>query len=467
MMTQEVYGRDGVTCDPILAIHRGSDSYVTFHCVRERTQDDGTTKRVMVSDGAVRVEHLAGMFPEFRAELETDAYFSINGFYRHAGFGGQGRLRRIAALPHALRKFTSARYLNALYCDVDAYKIGMEPGMVVGRMLVMQDRGVVPPISIIVRSGQGVWAMWLLAAERGSDMPPKAHPHRQLLHGRLERELISRFAEFNVDKGTIDVARITRVPGSINSKCGMRVEYLFQTDGDGKLHMHTMDDVAAFLNVSTARATSPAPDPAHTARSIAAARRLAATMESRLYDFRLLWRLRRRFAEGSRNWAALVYAWLLRANKVDDATIRAEVGLLGRECRPPLDDYRVGCAIDSSKRYARITDAKIAEQLAVTSDEADIVPRFARPDPSVPVVTVTTAERRRHVLDIVTVAGRRLSAPDIVRRLASLGIVSNRMTVSRDLKLVFGSRRPASAQAPLPLKEANPVFHRECYISQG
>ena len=56
---QEVYGHDGVTCDPILAIHRGSDSYVTFHCFRDRTQD-GATKKVMVSDGAVRVEHLAG-----------------------------------------------------------------------------------------------------------------------------------------------------------------------------------------------------------------------------------------------------------------------------------------------------------------------------------------------------------------------------------------------------------------------
>ena len=295
---QQEHGHDGPTCDPILAIHRGKDSYVTLHLLRDKLQPDGTVKKVMSSDGAVRVEHLANMFPQFRAELETDAYFSINGFYRHAGFGNQGALRRITGLPHALRKSTAARYLNALYCDVDAYKIGIEPGMVVGRMLAMQDRGIIPPISIIVRSGQGVWAMWLLAAERGSDMPPKAHPHRQLLHGHLERELISRFAEFNVDKGTSDVARIARFPGSINSKCGLRVEYLFQTAGDGKVHMHTMEDVAAFLNVSTTHATRDPESGARSARSIAATRRLAATMESRLYDFRLLWRLRGRFCKG-------------------------------------------------------------------------------------------------------------------------------------------------------------------------
>src|ERR1019366_7141941 len=239
---------------------------------------------------------------------------------------------------------------------VDAYKIGIEPGMVVGRMLAMQDRGIIPPISVIVRSGQGVWALWLLIADRESNMPPKAHAHRQLLHGRLEHELIARFAEFNVDKGTSDVARIARFPGSINSKCGLRVEYLFQTAADGTLHMHMMEDVAAFLNVSTTHATRDPESGARSARSIAATKRLATTMESRLYDFRLLWRLPGRFCkgQGSRNWAALIYAWLLRANKVDDATIHSEVALLGRECRPPLDDYRVKCAIASSKRYPRL-----------------------------------------------------------------------------------------------------------------
>jgi hypothetical protein len=460
------YGLGGPTCDPILAIHRGKDSYVTFHLLRDKAEDDGTVKKVMHSDGAVRVEHLANMFPQFRTELELDSYFSINGFYKHAGFKAQGALRRIGGLPHALRNFKTARYLNGLYCDVDCYKLGVEPGVVVGRMVVMQDRGIIPPISVIVRSGQGCWALWLLIDSRESTMPPTAHAHRQLLHERLERELIARLAEFGVDTGAYDIARITRVPGSINGKCGKPVEYLFQTSGDGKVHMHTMEDLAEFLHVPLV----PKPpesradmDDAKKARSVAAARRLALTNANRLQDFRLLWKLRGCFSKGSRNWAALIYAFLLRANRIDDDTIRDEVTRLGRECRPTLDSYRIRRDIASGRRYSRLSDAKIAKVLAVTDEEAEIIPRFASPVPAgVATVKVTAAERRRIILDIAAAASKReLSGPEIVRLLALRGIASNRMTVSRDRKVLFGSRRPASRHTPLlPLQD-------ECYLSQG
>jgi hypothetical protein len=407
------------------------------------------------------------MFPQFRAELEVDAYFSINGFYRHAGFQTQGALRRIGGLPHALRNSKTARYLNALYCDVDCYKLGIEAGVVVGRMVVMQDRGIIPPISAIVRSGQGCWALWLLVDNRKTTMPPTAHAHRQLLHERLERELIVRLAELGVDMGAYDIARITRVPGSINGKCGSPVQYLFQTNDRGVVHMHTMEDIAEFLSVPIV----PKPpescahmDDAKKARSVAAARRLALTNANRLQDFRLLWKLRGNFVkgQGSRNWAALIYAFLLRANRVDDDTIRDEVMRLGCECRPRLEAYRIRRDIASGLRYSRISDAKIAAKLAVSEEEAEIIPRFGSPVPAgVATVKVTAAERRRIILDIAAASERELSGPEIVRMLALCGIASNRMTVSRDRKVLFGLRRSTSRQTPLlPLQD-------ECYLSQG
>ena len=462
-----LFGLNGPTCDPILQIHRGKDSYVTLHVLRDKRQPDGTVSKVMVSDGAERVEHLADMFPQFRTELELDSYFSINGFYKHAGFKAQGALRRIGGLPHALRSFKTARYLNALYCDIDCYKLGVEAGVVVARMVVMQDRGIIPPISAIVRSGQGCWALWLLIDNRETSMPPTAHAHRQLLHERLERELIARLAEFGVDPCAYDIARITRVPGSINGKCGKPVEYLFQTSGDGLVLMHTMEEVAEFLHVPIvpkpceSRAVM---DDAKKARSIVAARRLALTNANRLQDFRLLWRLRGCFCKGngSRNWAALIYAFLLRANRIDDDTIHDEVTRLGRECRPRLDTYRIRRDIASGKRYSRLSDAKIAKELAVSDEEAEIIPRFGSPVPAgVATVKVTATERRRIILDIAVASKRELSGPEIVRILALRGIASNRMTVSRDRKALFGPRKPASRQTPLlPIQD-------ECYLSQG
>jgi hypothetical protein len=99
---------------------------------------------------------------------------------------------------------------------------------------------------------------------------------------------------------------------------------------------------------------------------------------------------------------------------------------------------------------SRLTDAKIAEVLAVTDEEAEIIPRFASPIPAgVATVKVTAAERRRIILDIDAASKRELSGPEIVRMLALRGIASNRMTVSRDRKALFGPRRPASPSLPL------------------
>src|ERR1019366_8517015 len=103
----EEYGRDGMSVDPILLIHRQPDCYVTFHLIR-----DGD----IVNDCAVKLSSLRDVFPEFRGEMERDFYFSLNSFYR-PGQQGCG----IAGLPRALRKAKTARYLNVFFVDIDCY----------------------------------------------------------------------------------------------------------------------------------------------------------------------------------------------------------------------------------------------------------------------------------------------------------------------------------------------------------
>ena len=80
------YGHDGPTVDPILRIHRGKDGHVTFHQFRNK---------VVVNDWAVMVSDLESIFPQFRADLQSDSFFSLNSFYRPGSGAG------IAGLPRA------------------------------------------------------------------------------------------------------------------------------------------------------------------------------------------------------------------------------------------------------------------------------------------------------------------------------------------------------------------------------
>src|ERR1700683_3556765 len=83
------HGHVGPTCEPILAIHRGEDGFVTFHKMQD-VVIEGKKKKQVLRDCCVRVGSLRDVFPQFREEFDanddTDSYFSINSFFR-AGDG--------------------------------------------------------------------------------------------------------------------------------------------------------------------------------------------------------------------------------------------------------------------------------------------------------------------------------------------------------------------------------------------
>jgi hypothetical protein len=443
-MTHEVYGSDGMSLDPILRIHRQPDAYVTFHSIR-----DGE----IASDCAVKISELNGIFPQFVGDVEKEFYFSLYSFYR-PGQPPAG----ILGLPRALRKAKTARYLNLMYVDIDHHELGVESGTMTGRMLNMQDSGLIPPMTGIIRSGRGTWALWALVDQQdGTDRPPTAHASRQLLWRAIERELIKRFSEYNVDRKVCDISRVARVPGSINGKSNLRVEFVWLTC-DGRWRTYTMEQLAGLLEI---------PLPTKRDRTTSAHSRTplggADAASQRLDDFLMLLQMRGNgLDEGCRNFGALTYAWLLRSCRYDNETIEREVRALGRNCRPLLPEKRVQAAIKSGKDIKRMKDATIAAELSVTNDESRIIPRFWRGGvpPGVSPVLASTTERRSHIIDIVHKSKARLSCQDIVTLLAFRGIRTNKVTVASDRRALFGPRRPASVhvQATLPLlREQTPL----------
>jgi hypothetical protein len=351
---------------PILEIHRGPDGFVTFH--RKHGEE-------LENLGSVPIAELKSIFPEFAAELERDSYFSINSFYR-AGYCGP----HLPMMKPAHRLAKDARYLNACFVDIDFHDQPgpLDFGYQFGQVITLQEKRIIPPASLVMRSGRGLWLFWLLASPQNPLLPPSAFPEKVLAFNAIEHELIRRT---NADSAARDVARITRVPGSINTKAGdtLRVMYWTQRDVNGRAYVYTLESLANFLGVELPRLrpTRQAAEPRPKA-SECALRGWSALWKQRFDDFETLRRMRGGFSEGCRNHAAYIYGVILRGNGLNDAAIRQAVTILGRECRQPLSEEAIKGAIHQSGESRRqIKDSTIAGYLRVTPEEARIIPRWA------------------------------------------------------------------------------------------
>ena len=251
----------------------------------------------------------------------------------------------------------------------------------------MQDAGQIPPASIIVRSGRGLWLVWLLH-DPETGFPPKAFRNKQRLWIDLERAINHRFRHLGADHAVTDLVRLARVPGSIHSSTEQRVKYWIQKNSFGKDYTYTLEELADRFDVRR-----------HVQKHVPAEHALHRTVESestkangprasmayRYLDFIDLWELRGGFKQGVRNNAALIYAFLLYVRRVpyDDAIV--EVERLGAGCHPRLSVTECRNAVLSAYKRRPRTDwgpgrncqpfrmskQTMADRLDVTPDEAD------------------------------------------------------------------------------------------------
>ncbi len=414
---------------PIGEIHRGPRAFVSFH----RKSGDK-----LENLGSVPTDELETMFPEFAAELERDSYFSVNSFYR-PGFVG----KCLPGLKPAHRKADDARYLNACFADIDFHDQSgpFDFGYHFGQVITLQDKKIIPPASLVMRSGRGLWLFWLLASPENLLIPPRAFPEQALAYNAIELELIRRT---NADKAAHDIARITRVPGSINSKAGdaMRVAYWTQRAADGRAYVYTLESLAGFLDLELPqlRHTHRLPE----SRPEACERGLRgwqALWQHRFDDFQILRKMRGRFSEGCRNHEAYIYAVILRGYGMKDKVVQQELTKMGNECLPPLTVSEIDGAIEQSKyNRGQIRDSIIADYLKVTHEEAQFVPRWADRG-ALPEIRCSdmdlkplqrTDHRRQAIRDICNGLGRVPSCREMADLLRQRGIQISYVQVSRD-----------------------------------
>ena len=338
---------------------------ITFHAKDAK----GTFRNLC----GVRGEHLRSMFPQFRADLERDAFFSLNAFLDTSN---GGRIR-----PAVTRRTDLVRYLCACFVDIDCHKQGLSFDEALAAVIDMERDGLIPP-SIIVSSGRGMWLLWLLHDVKDESAPPRAFPEKVELYHRLQRAIGQRFATIGADLAAKDVARLARVPGSVHTVSSVPVKYWLQLDERRCGFTYTLPQLAAYFPVEAVVDRPRAVRDALTESANPNKRRgWEAMHRRRLADFQILYAIRGGFEEGCRNNGALIYAWLLKCNRTRRVEVETVVLAFGAKCRPPLSPADCRHAVrsayarkgDGKACFARMLDQTISDWLRVTPEESRLM----------------------------------------------------------------------------------------------
>ena len=179
--------------DHALALHEGGRGRVTIaHSLSGKRWHE---RSIQVSDLDYHLRHLVGA---------RDIYITQNRFF--------GPRRRVANLAQ----------LDALFCDLDFYKIaelvGIDPARVVDMAMWALARAGIPTPNFALNTGRGLALIWL-----HSPVPRPALPRWRLCQQRIHNVLRS----LGADPMATDAARVLRLVGSVNSKSGCFVKPLW------------------------------------------------------------------------------------------------------------------------------------------------------------------------------------------------------------------------------------------------
>ena len=145
--------------------------------------------------------------------------------------------------------------MNACYLDLDSYEL--TPGQALGRLTQAAGEGIIPSPSVFGLSGRGIWAYWILVDVRDSLIPQRAFPEKIDLYSHVQRGLYEAVMEFEPrlrpDANALDPARVTRVPGSVNTKSGQRVHHFASLDAVGSVSTYDLAQLHGFLGLAEAQ----------------------------------------------------------------------------------------------------------------------------------------------------------------------------------------------------------------------
>jgi len=350
------------------------------------TRQDPKTKSRHRYEGSIPVA-IFDWLPEIRAQLypqlERDSYIGINTVFTYRKWPTSGDMRRVSSV--------------WVDCDFGHALDGMDYLEGFQRVSTLQADGVVPPFSVVANTGGGLHVYWLLkGGEDDPHLPPRGYPRNVETQVRLNQELVRRVAaacpELEPDPDAVWATSHQRIHGSVNSSAGgAEVHFTVNYDRHDEPLRYTLDDLCEFFSVDRRpfhyqkRGKSEDNHPAKL-------KGWQARWENTLNEFQLLRSyvdaeggfpgagrrsglLKTSKSKGTRRWACMFLATILRGNGYQRGTIEAEVLKLASSCNPPLPrDEAMSSFRSAMKPRGRFPkEVTIAQRLQVTTDLADLV----------------------------------------------------------------------------------------------
>ncbi len=422
----------------IESLHR-HDGYISFAV----KSSDGRFSHL----ASIQRSQLDSVFPFFRERLEKDSFISINASYRETFSRNRS--------PQALWSYhgtPTLRYLCACYADIDYYKTGRTFNQAFFEVLEAQEKGQIPPPSMVIHSGRGMWLLWLL---RDRTNPEQAHfgawannpLDHALLYVGIQREICRGLAPIGADPQGIDAARHVRIEGSFHTEAEKYVRWWIHGQGE-RAFTYTLKGMADFFGLRLAstpvprRATNGEKKPmAHHYRGHLAAG------QTKLKVIELLFEQRNGFAEGQRNKGLLLYAMALRGAHIGQLEAMERVGRMARDCKIYTAEAQGVVRSAYRQKTSRLSYKHIADTLVVTPDEANNLSRLTRrPFPAAtafPANELRQSQSERQVARraaikriIESCAGKVPSYREMCARLAGEGIEAARGTIQNDYQAV-------------------------------
>ena len=121
------------------------------------------------------------------------------------------------------RRIVNLARVGLLFVDLDVHTLpnqrGKSPESLTWALIEFCRQEGLPPPSLVLFSGRGLYAKWLLTIP----VPRQALPR----WNACQRQLVNRLSEFGADMGAKDASRVLRVVNTVNSKSGERVRVVY------------------------------------------------------------------------------------------------------------------------------------------------------------------------------------------------------------------------------------------------
>jgi len=439
--------------------------------------------------GGFRADEIDELLPEFVPYLLEDSYFSNNGLNPP---GKNQQINRLTGYQVPSRRAVDCAVITSAYVDLDPRQVGLTQGQVLGELWDLQKGECIPAPSILTDSGRGFWAYWIIRHPI-TGMPVEADQVARNQHRAIEEELIRRLSHIGADHKAKDLPRISRVPGSINSKSegGRRVGFVVLADHDGCVPTYTLSELCARLDVQAAARTVSIgrkrprrSEEERTAEQVRQANGWRRRFELVIESIKVLTRVRGgRIGVGHRNHMLLYLGWAMKSLRAEDSQygvntlfdLSEELRRIARDhCEHPAylapRDVLTPSQVDAIARQAwgmkyPIQNNTISDDLDITLEEHEAIKA------EVGHKCLSASSRWREKRAPATASQKRESRRELIQRVISdrggevptygelaaacwdrLGFEPSRTTIGADLKAlgITTGRERDLAQEPEP-----------------